>query len=356
MSEVAGDALRAAYRDQVVLVTGHTGFKGAWLGLLLAELGAEVHGYALAPVPGGIGDRLGADHLASSTVGDIRDGDRLGALVERIRPSIVLHLAAQALVPRSFREPVETFDVNVMGTARVLESSTTARGVEVVVVVTSDKVYENDGSGRAFVEHDRLGSADPYSASKAAAELVVASWRHSYDGPVLVSARAGNVIGGGDVSEGRVVPDTIRALTAGEPVRLRHPDGTRPWQHVLDPVAGYLRYGAVARARGAAGVPSSLNLGPAAASSIPVRSLVEGIIERWGAGSWETTDDRPGPEQAQLRLDASAAAAIGWHPLLELEEVLDWTVDWYRAAGDDRADIVDLSRAQIARFLAREAG
>ena len=253
------------WQGRRVLVTGHTGFKGAWLAAVLHRLGARVFGYALAPEhAGGAFDQLDPSTFAMSEFADIRASDRLGQFIETTRPEIVFHLAAQSLVRRSFTEPVATFDVNVLGTARLLDEVSPCPSVRTVVVVTSDKVYANDGVGRPFREGDPLGGGDPYSASKAAAELVVRSWRQSFsprEGFTAVTARAGNVIGGGDLAADRLVPDFFRSLEAGAPLEVRHPGSVRPWQFVLEPIFGYLALAAAAW-RQPDSVPDAVNFGP----------------------------------------------------------------------------------------------
>jgi len=352
MSEV-DDGL-GVWRGRRVLVTGHTGFKGAWLSLLLTELGARVTGLALAPEhPEGLFVRCGVGDRIDHNIVDVRDTDAVARVISRAAPDVVLHLAAQALVPRSFRDPVGTYDVNVVGTASLL-SSCAVHGRATVLVATSDKVYANDGSGRPFVESDPLGGGDPYSSSKAATELVVQSWRRSFQtrgGPALATARAGNVIGGGDRAEGRLIPDIYRALAAGVPVPVRNPDAVRPWQFVLEPLVGYLLY-ADQLLRGRE-VPCSLNFGPGAGDARPVREVVDTVLGQWGGGSWVPTEERPGPEAGVLVLDASLAQqSLGWRPRLDLTTALAWTTEWYRlaaAGGDCRT----LTLEQIGRYRER---
>src|SRR5580704_2743255 len=234
------------WRTRRVLLTGHTGFKGAWMSLWLESLGAEITGYALAPAgEPNLWSMVGAAPNAGaprSVIADIRDARRVAEAVAQADPQIVIHMAAQALVRESYRDPLNTYATNVMGTAALLQACRPLAHLECVIVVTSDKVYENLGEGRAFDESDRLGGHDPYSNSKACAELVTASFRDSFfaDGPPIATARAGNVIGGGDWSEDRLIPDCVRALIEAEPVSLRYPDAIRPWQHVLEPLSGYL--------------------------------------------------------------------------------------------------------------------
>lgn len=341
-----------------VLVTGHTGFKGAWLVALLRSMGAEVAGLALAPDPRGVFTVLQADPAMTSVLGDIRDRDLLRTVLEDHRPEVVFHLAAQALVKESYRDPVETFDVNVIGTAAVLDAADAADGVRVVVVVTSDKVYANDESGRRFVESDALGGGDPYSASKSAAEMVVASWQHRHVAgrPVVVAARAGNVIGGGDRAADRLLPDLYRAAEAGVPLEVRNPEAIRPWQFVLEPVVGYAQY-AEAAWNDPSGAPRALNFGPDDASCWSVRRIVDAVSVDLGSDAWrEVPDPRADQKEAGvLRLDASAAAdAIGWRPRLELRDALTWTSAWYLAerAGDPLDQLI---AQQIGDYLGMDA-
>jgi CDP-glucose 4,6-dehydratase len=342
-----------------VLVTGHTGFKGGWLSMWLAELGATVTGVGLAPTDrAGFFDAVGLGTMVDSHLVDILDRDRLEAVVHAADPEIVFHLAAQALVLPSIEHPVDTFATNVVGTANVLEVCHRAASPRVVLVVTSDKVYENDASGRPFIEGDRLGGGDPYSASKAAAELVVASWRHTFGrdgGPVLATARAGNVIGGGDLAAGRLVPDLLRAFAADRPAELRNPHARRPWQFVLDPVAGYLAYAERLAAEDASELPTALNFGPAAGEAFTVGEIADRAILAWGRGSWLDVSDGASVEAPVLTLDASLAdRAIGWRPALDVEEAVGWTIDWLRGEAD-AVNMHDLCRAQIAAYR-RKAG
>lgn len=341
-----------------VLVTGHTGFKGAWLCALLRHHGAEVAGYALAPTDPSAYLAAGLDADVDGTIGDIRDGEALRRVLARFRPEVVLHLAAQALVRRSYADPVETFDVNVTGTAMVLHEATSADSVQVVLVVTSDKVYANDGSGGAFREGDRLGGGDPYSASKSAAELVAASWQHRRrvtGGAAVVVARAGNVIGGGDHAEDRLLPDLFRAIDAGRPLEVRHPDAVRPWQFVLEPLVGYLAL-AEAAWQGGPDVPPALNLGPGPEDCWPVHRVLDHVIAEVGEGSWRVSGGRADePEAGLLRLDSSLATErLGWAPVLDLPAALAWTAAWHRTATAG-GDLAALMTEQIARHRATSA-
>jgi CDP-glucose 4,6-dehydratase len=327
---------REFWRQRRVFLTGHTGFKGAWLKLWLKALGAKVTGYALAPyTEPNLFDITGGDDR--SHIADIRDADKMRATMIEADPQVVIHMAAQALVRESYRDPLATYATNVLGTGNVLEACRTLNGLECVLVVTSDKVYENDGKGRPFVEGDRLGGHDPYSNSKACAELLTASFRDSFfaQGAPIATVRAGNVIGGGDWSQDRLIPDCVRALKAGEPVSLRFPDAIRPWQHVLSP----------------ARTPRAVNFGPEASSFCTVREVVETFSARFsGRPGWRRDAGSHPKEAAALTLSSALAHdALSWQPRLSVGESLSWTADWYRAhaAGEN---MKQYSEAQIARY------
>ncbi len=347
---------RGFWSGRRVLVTGHTGFKGAWLSLWLAELGASVSGYALA-APDGPSLYALADVArdVESVTGDVRDAEAVAAAVARLEPEIVIHMAAQAFVRRSFAEPVATYATNVMGTVNVLDAVRRARGVRVVVVVSSDKCYANREWVWGYRESDPMGGHDPYSSSKGAAELVTAAYRASFfdapDSPAVASARAGNVFGGGDWSEDRLLPDVFRAALAGQPIRVRNPEAVRPWQHVLNPLSGYLRVAERAWAdRACAG---GWNFGPADNDARPVRWIVERLDELWdGPLRWEV-DPGPHPHEAQwLKLDSSLARAqLDWAPRWGLEDGLLRTVAWHRAHRDG-ADVRATTLGQVREFAA----
>ncbi|MDA0786248.1 MAG: CDP-glucose 4,6-dehydratase, partial [Proteobacteria bacterium] len=273
------------WRGRRVLVTGHTGFKGAWLSAWLEMLGAEVHGFALAPDPGANLFRdLGEWTYLTSMTGDIRDREAVEIACAAADPDIVIHLAAQSLVRRAHRDPLGTYATNVQGTGNLLEMLGTCAGLGAILVVTSDKCYANDNSGRPFVESDPLGGSEPYGASKAAQETLSAGWRKGIletreRAPRLATARAGNVIGGGDWSEDRILPDLFRAIGAGGALEVRNPDATRPWQHVLDVLAGYMRYTEALVRDKESRLPTALNFGPDIAAARPVRSVLERVIE-----------------------------------------------------------------------------
>lgn len=346
----------AYWRGKRVLLTGHTGFKGGWMALWLARMGADVTGFALAPdtQPNLFGLARVSSALAASRFGDLRDEAAVKAAVAASRPEIVLHLAAQPIVRRSIADPVETFATNVMGTAHLLAALRGSPALTAILVVTSDKVYANDVGRRAFTEEDRLGGTDPYSASKAATEIVVASFAGSYfnrDGVRLATARGGNVVGGGDFAADRLVPDAVRAFAAGTPLVLRHPDATRPWQHVLDCVSGYLVY-AQALAHGE-DVPAALNFGPDAGAPVTVGSLADAVLAALGgSGGWRHEPDAGSVEKATLAVDASRArGALGWNDLLRDHALVDWTAGWYRAWREGQ-DMRSVTLEQIGAYEA----
>lgn len=320
--------LASAYRGRRVFLTGHTGFKGSWLAWWLHRLGAEVMGYALPPATEpNLWHALGLEREIPGTLADIRDLDRLSREIAAFRPDQVFHLAAQALVLPSYEDPVGTFGTNLMGTVHVLETCRSCESIRSVVVVTTDKCYRNAGTGVAFREGDPLGGADPYSASKACAEIAVEAYRHSYWGEErgLATARAGNVIGGGDWSPHRLIPDLVRARQWGRPLTLRRPEARRPWQHVLDPLRGYLMLGAELGTR--PGIFSGAwNFGPAEADARQVSELVELV-----GGLWHLDPEPAPPEAAYLRLDSGKARnLLGWGPRWSLETAAARTMAWYR--------------------------
>jgi CDP-glucose 4,6-dehydratase len=332
-----------------VLVTGHTGFKGAWLAAWLDALGARVSGFALPPATEpNLHDLLGLGARLDGAFGDVRDRAAVEAAFARARPEVVFHLAAQPLVRASYADPLGTLATNVMGTAHVLEAAR-GRGVAAVVVVTSDKCYAQHGAGRPFREDDPLGGHDPYSASKAAAELVAASYRDSYfaNDAVVATARAGNVIGGGDWSPDRIVTDVVAAARTGQALRLRYPHATRPWQHVTDALAGYLLLGERGLA-GDRGVARAWNFGPLDARSPSVAELAAALLRALGSDVPVVADGAPAPhEAATLDLDPSdAVTLLGWRPRYAAAGAIAATGAWFRgfAAGEDpRA----LTRAQL---------
>ncbi|WP_328702597.1 CDP-glucose 4,6-dehydratase [Belnapia mucosa] len=320
-----------------VLLTGHTGFKGAWLALWLARLGARVHGLALPPEtqPNLFAEALGPTDIESH-IADLRDPAAVARVVEAAAPEVVLHLAAQPLVRRSHAEPVETFATNVMGTAHLLQALRPLTGLRAVVIVTSDKAYLNREWVWPYREEEALGGKDPYSASKACTEILAGAWRQSFfGGGVVATARAGNVIGGGDWAADRLLPDLVRAIRAGRPLELRNPDATRPWQHVLEPLAGYLM---LAERLAAGGCAEAWNFGPEEAEALPVSAVAAEAAAAWGGGVKIRLAAERGPAEAmQLRVDSSKARArLGWRPRLPTAEAIAWTMRWYarHAAGE----------------------
>lgn len=355
----APPSLQKAFAGRRVLVTGHTGFKGSWLSLWLRELGAQVSGFALPPQEGGLFVRLGLQSLISSTLGDVRDAAALENAMREARPEVIFHLAAQPLVRASYADPKATFDTNVGGLVNLLEAVRKQPGVLVCQIITTDKVYENLENGSAYHEGDRLGGHDPYSASKACAELVAASYRDAFFPPARLSAhgvslstaRAGNVIGGGDWAEDRLVPDCARALAEGRAITVRNGASIRPWQHVLEPLSGYLQL-AAKQLESPERFAESWNFGPAPDQHATVAAVVESVIRHWGAGGSLDAGVAGAPAEAQvLRLDcAKARARLGWRSVYDLEAGIRETVAWYKAASRPGFEPLSFTRAQIADY------
>jgi CDP-glucose 4,6-dehydratase len=343
------------WRDRRVFVTGHTGFKGAWLVFWLSALGARVTGFSLPPHTDPSLFALVGKGCAIDLFGDIIGQEVVAQALADCEPEIVIHMAAQALVQPSYADPVGTYATNVMGTAHVLQAVRAVANARAVIVVTSDKVYANDGAARPFAEHDRLGGRDPYSNSKACVELITDCFRRSFLGSAcrIATARAGNVIGGGDWSPFRIVPDIVAAYTAHKPVMLRNPRAVRPWQHVLDPLAGYLML-AQALITDPTGAPEALNFGPDAGSFRSASELVQAFAGHWkGEPTWQLDTDEYRQEASLLALDATRARTIlGWQPHLSFEEAVAWTADWYREFWDGN-DIATVTLRQIEMFSER---
>lgn len=348
-----------------VLVTGHTGFKGSWLSIWLNELGAKVIGYSLDPPT--IPSNFEASQLTQRVVdlrNDVRDLGALRKVIEKFKPQVVFHLAAQPIVRVSYLNPKETFDTNVGGTVNVLEAIRLTTSVKAAVCITSDKCYLNQEWTWGYREIDRLGGPDPYSASKAMAELAISAYRQSffpvdqYDvrGVAVASTRAGNVIGGGDWSRDRLVPDSMRALMKGQTIRIRNPHSVRPWQYVLEPLSGYL-WLAAELIREGCGFAEAWNFGPPERVAINVQELVLKIIQLWGTGDWEDVGSEQAPHEAGL-LSLSwekAANFLGWQPVYTWHEALTETVDWfkrYRESGPE-VDMYDTCVEQIRRYMGR---
>lgn len=348
------------YRGRRVLVTGHTGFKGTWLSTWLSKAGAEVWGYALAPsTEPNLFTELNLESRVSHRVGDIRDRNRLREVWDEARPEVVFHLAAQAVVKQSYRDPLETLETNVLGLSHVLELCRAQESTLAVVVVTSDKCYENRETFYGYRETDTLGGVDPYSASKACCELVVSSYRRSFfdsdDSSVaLASARAGNVIGGGDWASDRIMPDCFRALSRGETVQVRNPHAVRPWQHVLEPLSGYLMLGSsllspdVGERRVYC---DSWNFGPRSGQASSVRAVVEATLEHWGSGNWKAEPaPNDGHESSLLLLSIDKALSrLGWSPRWDFAKTIEETARWYRGFYQSE-DVRRLTEEQIEAY------
>lgn len=335
--------LEGFFKNRSVFVTGHTGFKGSWLTIWLHRLGARVSGYSLVPptTPNNFTTSAVRDLLAGHDEADVRDASRLQASLEACRPEVIFHLAAQPVVRQSYVDPLETFEINAMGVATLLDCVRRLRRPCVVIVVTSDKCYENRASAEPHREHDRLGGHDPYSASKAAAELVTESYRSSFfppealaqHGVKVATVRAGNVIGGGDWAPDRIVPDIARALSSDKTILVRNPNSIRPWQHVLEPLSGYLTLASAMLASNDPNLCSGWNFGPSASNQARVRDLVEAFCEAWGHSRWEDVSNPAQPyEDATLRLCIDKATLqLPWMPRWKVAEAVRRACGWYRA-------------------------
>ena len=352
------------WRGKRVFLTGHTGFKGGWLSLWLQQLGANLTGYALTPpTQPSLFDLAQVGAGMTSLLGDIRDGAKLLAAIRDARPDVVIHMAAQPLVRRSYVDPVETYSTNVMGTVHLLEAVRHCDNVRAVVNVTTDKCYENREWIWPYRENEAMGGYDPYSSSKGCAELVTAAYRNSYFNPTaraepqlaLASARAGNVIGGGDWAEDRLVPDVLEAFSRGESVLIRNPRAVRPWQHVLEPLRGYLSLAERLFTEGTS-YAEAFNFGPRDDDAKPVEWIVGQLAAQWGdSAGWRVDDENHPHEASLLRLDASKAAhRLGWRPLLNLDSGLQLTVDWMQA-NLRGADMREFTLAQINEYQTRAA-
>lgn len=354
---------RDIFRNQTVLITGHTGFKGAWLAIWLQQLGANVVGYALAPptIPS-LFQSAGLNNQLEDLRGDIRKNQDLYGIIDRFKPKFIFHLAALSLVRASYVKPIETFDTNIMGTVSLLDAVRENRHPCTIVIVSSDKCYENRESDHAYQESDSLGGYDPYSASKGAMEIVVGSYRQSFFSrkrPThhevrLASARAGNVIGGGDWGNDRIVPDAIRALSSGKTVAIRHPNSIRPWQHVLEPLSGYLWLAAKMSMDGGERFAGGWNFGPEESQSHTVGELTDAVIKAWGSGSW-TNGNESGPHEARLlKLSTEKARTeLGWKPVWDFSTTVRQTITWYREfinRDSDKQFTYQLCAAEIAEY------
>jgi CDP-glucose 4,6-dehydratase len=352
---VVQNNLREFYKQKKIFVTGHTGFKGTWLLCLLQELGAVVKGYSLnsnTSFFNSVHKHLQFDHI----IGDIRDKKKLAKEIETFQPDIIFHLAAQALVRSSYEIPAETFEVNAIGTANLLEVIIPLAKKCTVIIITTDKVYENKELEYHYKEEDVLGGYDPYSASKAAAEIVVSSFRNSFFNlekynqhqKKIISVRAGNVIGGGDYSKDRIVPDIIRALKSGSEIEVRNLNAVRPWQHVLEPLHGYLQVAMLAH-KNHLTINKTYNFGPLPNDHLPVKDLVNAAIKCWGSGTWKSAYSENEPHEAELlKLDISKAQKeLKWQPKLNSQQAIEWTINWYKEANE-----FDYTLEQINKYSA----
>ena len=353
------------WKGRKVLVTGHTGFKGSWISAWLQRLGAEVTGFALAPpTDPSLFEVAGIGSGMASVLGDVREPAAIDRVVREAAPEVVIHMAAQALVRASYDEPVLTYATNVMGTVNLLEAVRRTGGVRAVVVVTSDKCYENREWVWGYRENEPMGGHDPYSNSKGCAELVTSAYRSSFFSPAayashgcaVASGRAGNVIGGGDWAADRLVPDIVRALTAGAPVSIRNPGAIRPWQHVLEPLAGYLEL-AQRLCEAGPDYAEGWNFGPAEDDARPVSWVAEKLVEAWGDNAkWRRNEGNHPHEAHYLKLDCSKARSrLDWRPRLPLGQALEWVAEFYKAhqAGEDCRSVVDEQIGRYEALLAR---
>lgn len=345
---VSKQSLAHFYKNKKVFVTGHTGFKGSWLLLLLQELGAHTKGYALAPeFEYSLFNIVEGGNIEESVIADIRDTGRLKKEIDEFQPDYIFHLAAQPLVRRSYQIPAETFDINVTGTANLLECIRALKKKCTAIVVTTDKVYENKEQHILYKEDDVLGGYDPYSASKACAELVADSFRNSFFNisqfdkhqKSVASARAGNVIGGGDWNTDRIIPDIIRSLQSGQNIVVRNPSSVRPWQHVLEPLAGYLLLGGLLNENHKK-YSGAFNFGPLPGDHLTVKQLVEQAMKNWGGGNWINASDPYQPHEAGLlQLDITKAQhELQWTPKLNAATSINWTIDWYKQPDDKKKE------------------
>ena len=348
------------YRGKRVLITGHTGFKGSWLSLLLNELGADVYGFALdPPTSPSLYKEAKIDELVTSYIGDVRDLDYLTKVIQEVQPEIVFHMAAQPLVRESYKIPVETYSTNVMGTVHLLEACRRTSSVKAIVNVTTDKCYENKEWHWGYRENEPMGGYDPYSNSKGCSELITSAYRNSFFNPSeyknhgvsVASARAGNVIGGGDWAEDRLIPDFIRAISKGEKVRIRSPFAIRPWQHVLEPLSGYLRLAELLYTEGPK-FAQAWNFGPYNHDARNVEWITKTICEFWGDEASFEIDKKPQPHEANyLKLDCSKAnAELNWFPKWDIQRTLKSIVDWNKAYLNNE-DIREVTKRQIHQYF-----
>jgi CDP-glucose 4,6-dehydratase len=339
-----------------VFLTGHTGFKGSWMMMWLTQMGAEVTGYALAPdTQPSLYQSLKSEMKHRSVIANINDMKSLSTALQECDPQIIFHMAAQPLVRLSYAEPLETFQTNIIGTANVLQAARPLKNLKAVVVITTDKVYENSETGAPFQETDILGGHDPYSSSKACTEIVTTSMRrsffHSVDSAAVATVRAGNVIGGGDWAVDRIVPDVIKAFQKNVPVHLRNPNAIRPWQHVLEPLGGYLTLAQKLCSQNGRSFASAWNFGPESANAVSVGELVKIFGEQWPGGQFAHDDGDHPHEASFLKLDSSKAKrSLGWSSVLDMGKTASMTVQWYRQYLNKEKSAFDLCNLQIAEY------
>ncbi|HEY0826630.1 MAG TPA: CDP-glucose 4,6-dehydratase [Bacilli bacterium] len=353
------------WRGRKVFITGHTGFKGTWLCLWLKHLGAEVTGYGLLPpTEPSLYGLCGLEQIIQSTTGDVRGGESVSRAMTAANPDIVIHMAAQSLVRQSYKDPVETYSTNVMGTVQVLEAVRKCPSVKAVISVTTDKCYENQEWIWGYRENDPLGGYDPYSSSKACSEMVTAAYRSSYflpeeygvHGVAVATVRSGNVIGGGDWAKDRLIPDCLRSLMQEDSILIRNPDAVRPWQHVLEPLGGYLLLAERLVEEGAA-YASAWNFGPEAADAKPVKWIVEHLCRKWGTGDQyviEQSNDPQPHETHYLKLDCTKSKdQLSWRPRWGLTQALDKIIEWtqsYQASSSDMQEMREVTLRQIREY------
>lgn len=347
-----------AYKDKIILITGHTGFKGSWLSLLLAELGAKIVGYSLEPPtkPNLFGSINLKDKI-THIIGDVRDEKHLISVFEKYCPEFIFHLAAQPLVRFSYKEPKLTYETNVIGTLNILETIRKTKSVKVCIIVTSDKCYENKEWVYGYRETDPLGGYDPYSSSKSCAELITTAYRHTFfnskdfsrtHNVALSTVRAGNMMGGGDWGEDRIIPDCVRALSKGQTIIIRNPSAIRPWQYVLEPLSGYLLLGALMYKHGTA-YSDRWNFGPEDTNLITVEELTKSVIKCWGDGNYKIDNSCHPYEAKTLKLDISKARGLlGWKPIYDIYETVDKTINWYKSFYNS------LAQKELLNYILRE--
>ncbi len=351
----------ATYKGKKILLTGHTGFKGSWLLTWLHSLGAIVKGYSLAPENNDdLYNKINGDSLCQSIIADIRDKEKIKKEIIDFEPDVVFHLAAQPLVRLSYNLPVDTFEVNVIGTANVLEALRFLRKPCVAIMITTDKVYQNKEWHYPYRETDRLGGYDPYSASKAAAELIISSYQNSFFNPdnyalhqkAIATARAGNVIGGGDWAKDRIIPDIIKALQSNTTIEVRNPLSVRPWQHVLEPIGGYLLMGQLLLSNPIK-FATAYNFGPQPTDNLPVKIVVQKAIDCWGSGNWKDASDNTQPHEAHLlKLDINKTInELGWLPKYTAAQAIQKTIEWYKVIAQKNNNALDFTLSQIKEFV-----